>query len=101
MSATTRRTKIDWRVKGGRKSANVIDISRATGIAPIGWGNPYTVECNGREAAVSKFRDMVASNPAMQDRVRSELRGKTLACYCEPDEQCHGDVLVEYAEKEL
>ena len=31
------------------------------------------------------------------DDVRSELRGKTLGCTCDPDERCHADVLWEVA----
>lgn len=29
-----------------------------------------------------------------------ELRGKTLACWCGLDKECHADVLAEYANKE-
>jgi hypothetical protein len=98
----TARTKINWRVKGGCKPPNVVDVSRWSGIAPAGWGNPFKV-AKGEDPrpAVENFRKMVEANPAFQARIRTELRGKVLACYCKADQACHGDVLVEFAEKSI
>lgn len=31
----------------------------------------------------------------------SQLRGKNLACYCEPGTLCHGDVLLELANPKI
>lgn len=35
--------------------------------------------------------------PAFQERVRTELAGKNLACTCAPDLSCHADVLLDIA----
>lgn len=34
---------------------------------------------------------------ALRERIRAELRGKTLACWCPLDHDCHGDILLEIA----
>lgn len=41
-------------------------------------------------------RFIVGPPPAI-DAVRSELRGKNLACFCALDQPCHADVLLELA----
>jgi Domain of unknown function (DUF4326) len=59
------------------------------------WGNPYRVgSCliPDAETAVAVFR---ANFPVCLDL--SELRGKTLACWCKVGSACHGDVLLELA----
>ena len=33
-------------------------------------------------------------SPALLDRL-GELEGKTLGCWCKPDQACHGDILIE------
>ena len=58
------------------------------------WANPYPARSNGRDKAVALYREHVLSSPALLDRLE-ELRGKTLGCWCKPDQACHGDVLIE------
>jgi len=55
--------------------------------------NPYPVEPNGRDRAVALYREHVQNSPGLLSRLE-ELRGKTLGCWCKPDEACHGDVLI-------
>ena len=38
----------------------------------------------------------VVVRPTLDD-IRSELRGKNLACWCPLDQPCHADVLLELA----
>lgn len=66
---------------------------------PGEWGNPFLVSRMGREGAIAAFRAHVAAHPGMIARIRSELRGKVLGCYCTPD-PCHGDVYVEIADSD-
>jgi len=70
---------------------------------PSPWGNPYSHK-NGTKAqfkvatieeAIEKYREYLLSNPELMDKL-SELRGKTLGCWCKPG-PCHGDVLLELA----
>ncbi len=99
------------RVKGWRKPAGAVTVSR-----PSRWGNPFPVDEYGRDEAVRLHREwLLSGDPSAQDVyittsaggrqfqydrrwVREhlpDLRGKTLACWCKPDEPCHADVLLE------
>lgn len=87
------------RKKGWRLPKNTVVVSR-----PSLWGNPYAVgkEIDGiltmsNEHAVQRFREEAESNLMFLIKVRSELRGKNLACWCKLDDVCHADVLLEIA----
>lgn len=73
------------------------------------WGNPHPVgkfclvcgESHTRAESIAAFRRDL-HDPAKPlgygpDDVRSELRGKDLACWCKLDCACHADVLLEIA----
>jgi hypothetical protein len=67
---------------------------------PSKWGNPFPVTKQlPRESAVSLFRDLVEANESFKQEIREELKGKDLVCFCSP-KCCHGDVLLEIANKE-
>lgn len=64
---------------------------------PSVWGNPFYIGADGTRAEViEKFRQKVLADPAMVARIKSELRGKVLGCWCAPG-ACHGDVLAQIA----
>lgn len=64
---------------------------------PSIWGNPFSIGKDGtRTEVIEKYRAYILSNPALLKQL-SELRGKTLGCWCKPH-ACHGDVLVELLE---
>lgn len=66
---------------------------------PSKWGNPYTIGKSGtRDEVVDKYRDWVIKQPHLIEHLH-ELKGKNLMCFCSP-ERCHGDVLIELANKE-
>lgn len=91
------------RTKGYRKPKDAIVVAR-----PSKWGNPYRVAQLG-EVAVEMFeRDLRAaierpwSEPhTIEFRIMAaelyELTGRDLACWCDPTEVCHADVLLELA----
>ncbi|WP_245584710.1 DUF4326 domain-containing protein [Salipiger mucosus] len=84
---------------------------------PSKWGNPYRVGVHGdaarcvdlyRHAAQGGILNNFTGAPAieelfaMQDVLRAdldELRGRDLACWCPVDGPCHGDVLLELANR--
>lgn len=96
------------RTKGWRKPEGAVIVSR-----PSGWGNPFRVGDVYRfhdpdrgivlgvvanpEAAVLRFRQFLARHPDLVAKVREELHGHDLACWCPLDQPCHGDVLLEIA----
>ena len=49
------------------------------------------------EEAVELYREWILRIPFFESRVKEELRGKNLACWCPLDEPCHADVLLELA----
>lgn len=80
------------RTKGWRIPPNTVKVSR-----PGKWGNPYSVEEYGRQAALFNFRNWINGLVLIGARDLSELRGKNLACWCREGAPCHADVLLEIA----
>lgn len=77
---------------------------------PGDYGNPWThkksdlAQFKTRTAreAIEKFREYCLDHPEVIARIKRELKGKTLGCWCKtakagPDTPCHGDVLLEIA----
>ena len=65
-----------------------------------GWNISPTGQimvCGDAAHAVDKFRHALFWDVAIHDFIRNELGGKDLACWCELDEPCHADVLMEIA----
>lgn len=71
-----------------------------------GLGNPYSVEEYGRETCIALFREdfeeAIADDVDLREFVAS-LHGQTLGCWCrsfdEDSPTCHGDVIVEWADR--
>ena len=92
------------RMKGWRKPEGAVMVTR-----PSRWSNPYKVAPHGpyeRHDAVRRFEaDLVEGAlvtgpgraPLGVDDARRELAGRDLVCACGPDEECHADVLLKYA----
>lgn len=63
------------------------------------WGNPYSVDVEGRSNAVARYCDRILyfQRPALLGNLPA-LRGRPLACWCRRSDQeqpcCHGDVLL-------
>ena len=88
---------------------NTVKVTR-----PGTWGNPFKVgewdEPSQRHMdgpqCVRLFRLMMMQTawPELRKKVRDELGGKNLACFCALDKPCHADVLLVIAnttEKDL
>lgn len=104
------------RIAGWKMPANTVYVGR-----PTKWGNPFTVEpetccptCGQLTStgttpaqAVEAYRYFMAHPQNLKghampslDSVRTELRGKDLACWCPLDQPCHADVLLELANED-
>jgi hypothetical protein len=75
---------------------------------PTRFGNPYKVGDNdpmmignSMKAAdtVRMYRWYLEAHPEIVELARILLRGRDLACWCEIGSPCHGDVLLEMANK--
>lgn len=106
------------RVKGWKMPPNTVSVTR-----PGRWSNQfrvgdtvqrfskekicetYTIKTNAQ--AVAAYREWIdghLSNPPAAKIILAgltELRGKNLACFCELDQPCHADVLLELANAEI
>ena len=103
------------RTKGWRMPPGAVYVGR-----PTLWGNPYRVgamatelgwltdaegavwkvERKGGEHRVTLARSLRLYRELLDGShswVRSELRGKSLACWCPLDRECHADILLEIA----
>src|SRR3990167_1904421 len=67
-------------------------------MRPSKWGNPFKITATvSRREAVAKFREYMTVGVG-KNLPLEELRGKDLVCCCKPL-ACHGDVLVELANR--
>lgn len=108
------------RTKGWRMPENTVSICR-----PGKFGNPFSISSaidagygfhpdDVRQMCVDGFRDWLENgdketaefyfSDGVEKRVKilnslEELRGKDLACFCKEGEVCHGDVLLEMANR--
>jgi hypothetical protein len=81
------------RTRGWRMPANMVYVGR-----PSRWGNPYKVGRDGTaEACVALFTQRYAHDADYRARVRLELAGKNLACWCRTGAPCHAEVLLVWA----
>jgi hypothetical protein len=53
--------------------------------------------CGSKAEAVRLYREYLAANPELVAAIKSELRGKLLACWCPLDGPCHANVMAEIA----
>ena len=88
------------RAKGWRMPENTVKVDRSTP-----WGNPYQAGKDGDGSPkylVGLFADYL-NRPEQAEkvqRIKRELCGKNLACWCSLDAPCHADVLLEMANGE-
>lgn len=83
---------------------NTVSVAR-----PGKWGNPYRIGMLGvpdAATAVALFRRALDRHDLPDDhqrfvftpeRLRADLGGKNLACWCKLGEPCHADVLLKVA----
>lgn len=82
------------RAKGWRKPDGAIIVDRTSR-----WGNPYRVgiDATSNAEAVGMFRRYLAGRPDLVNKIRQELRGHDLVCFCDLAQPCHADVLLALA----
>ena len=90
--------------KKGSKLSSPNGLPIVVVARPSKWGSPFSVENNGRVQAVKYFRlwwegkHYIGIKEPPREYLH-ELRGKNLACWCDPTDglPCHADVLLELA----
>lgn len=93
---------------------NVVNIKYEAYQVYIGRGSPYGNRwthikhkptkaqflVDSIEESIAKYQEWVLGQPDLLKKIRQELTGKTLGCFCKPG-PCHGDVLVKICNGEL
>ena len=90
-----------------KKKAYDVYIGRKSKGAPkdvndFSWGNPFVMRGNHaseRKRVIQEYTKWLIAQPELVKRIRRELKGKTLACWCAPKD-CHGHVLAWVANSE-
>jgi hypothetical protein len=93
------------------KNNKKYDIYIGRGNCPITgneskWGNPYSHDPDSlakfivhtREEAVEKFEEYLLNNKELMNSL-PELMFKTLGCWCNKNQKCHGQVIKKYVDK--
>ena len=78
------------RSKGWRMPPNTVNCTR-----PGPWGNPFRVYHHDVAKAVRLFEQSIT--PEFRARIKAQLRGRNLACFCPLNQPCHADVLLRIA----
>lgn len=60
------------------------------------FGNPFKIVGGRRDKCLIKYRDWLLTQPDLIERIKRELRGKDLVCYCAPA-LCHAEILRDIA----
>ena len=85
-------------IKLGKTSRYVYVGRGCKDLPPSVWGNPFHIGRDGdRATVIQKFRQYLIDS-GLSSRV-IELKGCSLVCHCRPEQHCHADVLVEFAER--
>jgi hypothetical protein len=82
-----------------KKSPHDVYVGR-----PSEWGNPFSEKSGTmakyrvktRAIAIARFEECLLSQPELVKRVKAELRGKILGCWCAPKD-CHADIIARIA----
>ncbi|MDP9352691.1 MAG: DUF4326 domain-containing protein [Chloroflexota bacterium] len=82
------------RRKGWRKPEGAVVVSR-----PSKWANRHDWRVLGRAEAAVRYAEDAYRDPEKIAAIRAELRGKDVCCWCPLDDFCHGDVLLEIANR--
>lgn len=91
--------------QSGKEVTKVVNLHRDKYDVYIGrgskWGNPFVMQNNSdqeRNRVIDLYHNYLFESGLINDI--SELRGKTLGCYCKP-KRCHGDILAYYADNKI
>lgn len=64
------------------------------------YGNPFRIGPDGnRGQVIAKYAAWIETQPELMEKVRTELRGRDLVCFCAPA-YCHAEILLEIANQD-
>jgi hypothetical protein len=81
-----------WHIKDRNIPKDAIYVGR-----PSPFGNPFKIFLDGgRDAVIELYEKWVNERPDLLEKIKKELKGKDLVCWCAP-KRCHADVLLKIA----
>lgn len=84
----------------GRIPDGAVYVGRsAPGLKASPFANPFTLKKHG-PTALTLFAEYLDSRPDLIARVRNELAGHDLACWCRLGQPCHADLLLDLVNRE-
>lgn len=93
--STPKRAKVGGDLYHGVVPEGAVYIGRAVpGLPASQYANPYSAQILGHDGALRLYREHLRRNPELIARARHDLAGKDLACWCSPEDTCHGDLLL-------
>lgn len=79
------------RSAGWKMPPNAVYVGR-----PTRWGNPFKVGIDGTlDEVITLYRSWLEVELGLNPNFLEPLKGKNLACWCNLDNKCHVDVLLE------
>lgn len=84
------------RVKISRQSLDPPLTKRV--CRPSRWGNPFDLTTYSREESLSLYREWLECKLRLDPMFLSPLTFKNLGCYCDLDQDCHADILLEFVQ---
>lgn len=64
------------------------------------YGNPFIIGKHGdRNMVCESYEASLKTNPVLVEKIKRELRGYDLVCFCKP-QRCHGDILLRIANED-
>lgn len=92
------RVKVEGDLFHGRVPDGAVYVGRAAPrLKRSPYANPYSAANHGLDQALVLYREHLAATPELVERIRAELAGKDLACWCPIDQPCHADLLLTIA----
>lgn len=99
MTSTTATRRVQRsRARGSKLEPGAICCTR-----PHWAANPHKIDpalpdrAAEQRRVVELYREDLRNDPALVERIRRELAGCVLACWCRPELPCHVDVLLAVA----
>jgi hypothetical protein len=79
-----------------RSAVYIGEPRRRRGFRGSPYATPFRPRQDGTLAEIlRKYRHWLTSQPALVERAKRELRGRTLSCFCAPSRWCHGFILLD------
>ena len=83
------------RTRGWRTPENCIYVGR-----PTKWGNPFPLSNYTLEESLKRYRSWLENKLKENPHFLDELKNKDICCWCTLDQKCHGDIILEFQNKD-